>query len=312
MHNSAIYFRRANDLLKEINLEKVHLVRKATLKLIQIRKYTSEMAESSGMKAPALTACVTTTLLGYGLCQELCQRFVLEYVLKYKRQDISLIFMSNPKQGHTKEDHLLVYIGNIKVPEELIIGKGSSDTIIEPEKINQNLDEFLQNQNDGIFADPLLNCAGFSKEEIFPLTTYCERYNLTHIIAVRSYHRTPLFLESAEEIKTNAKKIAQVIEESYLLPTIEKKVGFFKGDKHINSGTSIKSPNFEGKISQLYKSLALEDNEKGNIQKELDVLKKDAENILIFQQKLAQLYKSLHITEEKKEEIKKEIMSLRQ
>jgi hypothetical protein len=62
-----------------------------------VRQQTLAMANTTpGIIAPGLTACVASTYLKVGLCQELSQRFVLEYCLKYKRKDVSLIVLSNP------------------------------------------------------------------------------------------------------------------------------------------------------------------------------------------------------------------------
>lgn len=181
-----------------------------------MRTLTLEIANSSRIIAPGLTHCVATTLLKVGLCQELSQRFVLEYCIKYKKKDISVVFISNPSEGHKKEDHAFVQIGPLKVPDSLLLGKNPQGTgtgcTINPDEVNQNIMEFFANNKESVCADPLLHCFGNLDSGLTPLLDYCSKYNLTHVIGVRSYHTTPSFVENASAIKSNAVTIAKKVE----------------------------------------------------------------------------------------------------
>lgn len=106
MSNSRVYIERANEILQLLNEEKISSssTRNFNTFLKYARATTTRYA--AGFAAPGFTACVATTLLKTGLCQELSQRFVLEYCIKYREQNISLIILSNPTVGHTKNDDL--------------------------------------------------------------------------------------------------------------------------------------------------------------------------------------------------------------
>lgn len=162
-----------------------------------------------------ITACAATTYAGVGLCQDLSQRFVLEYVLAQKRTNISLIFISKPGE-HSATSHVFVYIGNLKVPDHLITGRGNSSVRVD---LNSTftVQELMLANTTGIYVDPLLECYGSDDrdERLRPLFDYIVRYGTTVVTGVRDYSNTTAFTPLAPEIQDKAKIIArQVIADS--------------------------------------------------------------------------------------------------
>ena len=175
-------------------------------KLNKIRKVTAR--EASKMPGPGLTACVATTLLKVALCQELAQRFALEYCIRYKKQDISLIFLQNVK--NVGENHTIVYMGLPKAPKHLFLGSGNHDLTFDM-NAGQGLQEFLNNNKSGILVDPLLQCLGDSEDELKPLLQFCEERAVTHVVGIRSYHTALMLVDNAPIIKKNAVGIAALL-----------------------------------------------------------------------------------------------------
>lgn len=187
--------RRARDILAKLQSENI-VTDNATLAKMRfdvIRRVTMQCADKAAMIEPALTAYVATTLLQAGLCQEHAHRFVLEYCLQYKEQDVSIVFTSNPVIGRQISDHAFVVIGQVNAAE---IG-------------SQTLSDFLRVNNESVIVDPLFPCAGNSDGGIEPLTSFCENNHITHVIGIKSYHQTPEFVHRAATIKENANKVAQ-------------------------------------------------------------------------------------------------------
>lgn len=177
-----------------------------------IRKLATKTSLEMNIVAPGLTQCVATTLLKVGLCQELSQRFILEYILKYKNQNISLIMLSNPDVGCKEEDHMLVILGPVQAPDYLYIGKNTGvGSTFSPKDANQLLTEFLEANKNNVIADPLLHCFGNIDEGLSPLQEYCQKYNLTHVVGVRSFRETPYLVQNAPIIKKNAGDLAEKI-----------------------------------------------------------------------------------------------------
>lgn len=176
----------------------------------KIRRVTNFIAQSAGVIAPGMTSCVANTLLKVGLCNELSQLFALEYCLNYKKQDVCIVFTCNPDLGDRNTDHAFVIIGKINAPNNLFVGRGDGDSLVtSPKKINQSLITFLTNNKESVIADPLLNCSGNLDAGLSPLLDYFKTYNITHVMAIKSYHATPLFIENAGLVKQNAKMIAE-------------------------------------------------------------------------------------------------------
>src|SRR3990167_5087773 len=210
----AQYIQRANDIFELLSKEKIISSGGADFseKLNLARGLTAQLAHASGIIAPNLTACVATTLLKVGLCQELAQRFVLEYILQYQDTDIGLIFLVNIDDP-SKSNHALVYIGSVTVPEQLMMGRGSGKLMIDPTKNNQSLSDFFEKNkaNEGILADPLFHCAGISIEEIMAMIIYCGQYAIKHVCGVRPYNNIPHLIKNVWTIKNNAIHIAQTL-----------------------------------------------------------------------------------------------------
>jgi len=209
------YFERAKKILQIIQEEKISSLpkNKAFGKALEsARQLTQAAAIEAKMIGPGLVGCVATTLMGMGLCQELSQRFVLEYCILYKEKNVSLIFLSGP---NTKNNHALVLIGSpAGIPDNLYVGRGGSDVLVDMSSVTLSLPEFLAANQQSTLADPLVGCAGISDEEMAPLLKYCSEHRLTHVIGVRSFLNTPSLVENANSIKANAVKISTEIRPS--------------------------------------------------------------------------------------------------
>lgn len=214
MANTRIHFlERAQSLLTLMRSENINSAESdkiSQIKLSAARSYTRQMADSLTCPAPGMTAAVATTFLKVGLCQELTNRFVLEYCLKYTEQNISVVMLSN--LDDPRKNHAIVFIGPIHARDNLFIGKGSAlYSEVNPKEENQTLHEFISENQNGIFADPLLDFAGNSNETLNPLFEYCKKQDITHVVGIRSYFSTPGLLDIAPTIKENARKIANHI-----------------------------------------------------------------------------------------------------
>jgi hypothetical protein len=132
MSKSRVLLERAKTILDILKGEKICSSLEGVgfnRKLNITRELAEKLTIKSGYMAPGLTATTATTLLQVGLCQELSQRFALEYAIKYKANDVHLIFLGNADFKNLNNDnHTLVVIGDIRVSESLFIGRGSSPT----------------------------------------------------------------------------------------------------------------------------------------------------------------------------------------
>jgi hypothetical protein len=171
-----------------------------------IRVLTQKLADTQRILAPGLTACVASTLLKVGLGQELAQRFVLEYCIKYKEKNLALIFLGNPTDP--RKNHVLIIVGKVVVPDNLVIGADGAQVEICPEKNNQKFLDFLQANKENVVVDPLLNCSGISHEGIATLK-HCQKNGIDYVVGVRNYSQTPNLVENASAIKSNAAALAQ-------------------------------------------------------------------------------------------------------
>jgi hypothetical protein len=174
------------------------------------------MKFSADMQVPGMTSSVATTFAGVGLCQELSQRFVLEYVENSRKQDVAVIFISQ-KGRHTPESHAFVFIGEISVPEALFVGRGSALPTITFDH-TLTLNRFIDSHAaKGVFIDPLLGCVGSARGELEPLFDYSRRYGLNIVCGVRDYSRTVGLVEAARNIRTNAEIVAGKVKETLVL-----------------------------------------------------------------------------------------------
>lgn len=211
MRHNVAHLRRAREILSLLDAENIssdenHLMLKVA------RDLTLKMA--NGMSAPGLTSNVATTLCGVGLCQELGQRFVLEYCLKHGEQNVGLVFLHDTGKGN----HVFTYIGTPKIPDDLFIGRGGQATAFSGNR-KTSLDDFITANSDIIFVDPLLKFAG-SADQLQPLIEYCREHEITHVAGVRDYANTSGLVENAAEIKSNAERIAGRIKREATNPAV--------------------------------------------------------------------------------------------
>ena len=168
--------------------------------------------EAKDYPAPGLTANVGLTLLKLGACQELVQRFTLEYFIRFKKADVSLIFANN-KQIGSGDNHSFCLIGKVIVDDALIIGRGSHSMTITKSESFIPIEKFLsQQQKDTLVVDPLLEFSGIANGSCKILLDYCKDHSITHVAAVRQYSN--VFVENAQVIKANAELVADKIKPS--------------------------------------------------------------------------------------------------
>lgn len=202
----------AKDILDIINNEKIcssqdTSEQRTTLRIL--RELTGKFANDSKYIMPGMTANVASTLLKVGLCQELSQRYALEYIIKYKVKNVSLIFTSSLPINDQSKNHLFVYIGNVNAPDRLFLGR-NIHSIMQVET-NQPIETFFANNSTGVFADPLLNCAGNSKEELANLFDYFNTYKITHVIGIKYFEDNERLVENAPGVKQNAALVAEQV-----------------------------------------------------------------------------------------------------
>ena len=210
--------------------------------LTLVRDFTA--TGSAKMLAPNLTANVATTKLGLGLCQELSQRFILEYVLKFKEINVSILFLAKPGVRNGKRDHAFLYLGPLDIPNELFVNQGSSNESTLP-NASQPLLQFLKANQAGVLADPLLGFANVCSGDLTPLFNYSKKYDVTHIIGVRSFANTSGLIENAPVIEKNAELIAGVLR-SRVNSEIRKKLSFLSLFPNPPKSRSIQSLDADG------------------------------------------------------------------
>lgn len=202
----------AKDILDIINNEKIcssqdTSEQRTTLRLL--RELTGQFANDAHYAMPGMTANVASTLLKVGLCQELSQRYALEYMIKYKSSEISLIFTSSLPIGSQHETHGFVYIGRVNAPDALFLGR-NLNTLIQVQT-NQPIETFFANNTSGVFVDPLLNCSGNSPAELAKLFVYFNQYKITHVVGVKFFKDNDRLVENAPVLKQNAAQIAEQV-----------------------------------------------------------------------------------------------------
>lgn len=190
----------------------------AARKLLDLaRKSLMPLAQLRQMPGPGMTSSIATTLLGVGLCEELSQRFALEYILKYQDQQVNLVFLANPDSMH--DNHFVVLIGDVNAPDHLIKGRGASEISIYPKEC-QPIKSFFEKNPRAVIADPLLDAVCVVGEDMALLNAYCHAHKITHVAGIRSYKETPHLLETAPSIKANAIRLC-----SEFLPIVHRLVG---------------------------------------------------------------------------------------
>ncbi len=155
-------------------------------------------------QAPELTKNVAATFFGIGLCQEVSQRFIFEYARQYQVQNIGLIFLAG-----IKNTHVLAYIGDLnKVNDPLLIGRGSSSGAINHNS-RTDLKEFINRNSNLIYVDPLLNMVA-THDSVHTLLAYCQRSEITQVIAIRDFSNTPGLILALPQVERNARQLAQM------------------------------------------------------------------------------------------------------
>ncbi len=208
--------KQAKDILSILDNAKIvkgrENLQSAPARLDVVRQMMHSTVRRTGkFDSSGLLITTATTFFRIGLCQELTNRFLLEYCLKYKKNDVTVIILGNPTLGHRPVDHMLVVLGPIKAPSSLVMGLDPIGAcILNSNKANQSLIDFFKNNNNSVFVDPLLDCFGNSKEELYPLMQYCDKHDLTHVIGIFPYHLNNI-AEKAELIKSNAYELATSI-----------------------------------------------------------------------------------------------------
>lgn len=209
LDRTATYRTRASEIIKSLQEEKISSDSNNSQfnrKLNHLRQIVPAYVEAQNVFAPSMTAVTAITLLGVGLCLELSQRFALEYCLKYGENNVSLIMMM-ASDNSQKENHMMLAIGDVKYPENLLVGKTMS---VDPKDRNQALPDFFKENKHIIFADPLLNCFGNTDKELKPMHEFCEVNGITHVFAVRPFSHLEGFVKNAKGIKENAEKFAKL------------------------------------------------------------------------------------------------------
>lgn len=190
---------------EDSNLEK----RKRINQFIKILRPVTEK-EAQAFPAPGFTGCVALTLLKFGACQELIHRFTLEYFLRFKRDDISLIFAGGQDIG-SGDNHSFCLIGRVVVDDALIIGRVSN--VIAKSEFFIPIDKFLAQQpDDTLIVDPLLDFSDVANRSNKTLSHYCKDHKITHVVAVRQYSID--YVNNASVIKMNAEFVANKIKPS--------------------------------------------------------------------------------------------------
>ena len=180
-------------------------------KLNIVRTLASATAQTHKYPMEGLTACLATTYHQVGNCMELSQRFCFEYIKRYGDQQVALLFIHNDSNVH--ENHAIVMVGpfvDTRFNERLITGR--SNCLINPSQA-VDLQTFLQNQHpECFFVDPfLLSVSTQANTLSVESVKYCERYGLTNVVAMKSYHTTVSLSQNISVVEQNARILAAEI-----------------------------------------------------------------------------------------------------
>lgn len=177
--------------------------------LSRLRNTTLRLVAEQQVTAPGFTSNSAVTLAKLGAYQELCQRFILEYSLKYKAQDISLLFLGNRDEANPGKGLVVLLVGNISCSKDLLIGSGDSSTQIPHASHRVQLSNFLKSQHvNCIIVNPLTHSYFNLKKNYDSFISYCEHNKSTHVIAVRNYSQAGMLIKNAPNIKEKAQEIA--------------------------------------------------------------------------------------------------------
>jgi hypothetical protein len=159
------------------------------------------LSEAKSNPAPGLTRCAALTLLKVAACQDLTQRFALEYFLRFRSAPVSLVFAAD--ENDLSKNHCFAIVGQSTFNEGLIVSGGK---IVE-KKFYIPVSDFLnRQQKDSVVADPLLDFTETAQGACTPLLNYCSRHHITHIVGIAPYSER--IVGVADQIKANAVGLA--------------------------------------------------------------------------------------------------------
>lgn len=175
------------------------------LKLQSLREYIPTILPKT-MPAPGMTTSVVLTLLKVGACQELTQRVALEYFLRFKKANFSVIFTANI-HDMIYSNHCFGLVGGAVAKDELFIGRGNNPCTVPSKDHFIPLKQFLSQQKENaVIIDPLLNFTCDVHSSCEPLLEYCKKYNIEYITGIREFSQ--LAADNAETINSNAKFVS--------------------------------------------------------------------------------------------------------
>lgn len=211
--------RHAQELMEALKKEGIKTPENASpypKKLLDhLRALSDQFASEMKFPAPGLTSCIAVTLFKFAACQELSQWFSLEWIIKTRAQDVSILFLGNPA-NMTGDNHALCLLGPTAIPESLLLGKGARSAAIRMDQTFPTLEEFLRSQPaDALLADPLLGTVELISGENRRLQEYCRAHAITHVVGVKAYAGTVGLLENAEIVKANARLVFGKMEKEF-------------------------------------------------------------------------------------------------
>ena len=208
--------KRILDKLSQENIVSLEIANRSNcIKLDKFRNAIWETAQARKVFSPGLTSSAAVTLLKVAGCNELSQRFILEYCLSVKIAEAKLVFLANAH--NPRENHAFVLLGEVRAPKELF-GQGSFEVSTDR---NPSISEFLKIQEKNtVMVDPLLGSFGDSDSIAADLTTYCGKHGITHVTAIVEYG-APVLIEQAETIKANAVMLAAEVNKDQALKLLD-------------------------------------------------------------------------------------------
>lgn len=179
-------------------------IKEINVRLNQLRPLVNSLAKQ--YPAPGWTGAVALTYLKVGACEELVNRFALEYFIRFQAGEVSVIFCAN-NENLNGDNHCFCLVGDVLTNEELLIGRGNQPAVIAPKEHFVNLKDFLSKQKEECFVvDPLLNFVDRAQSSCNTLHDYSRLHNITHVIGIRKF---PIdFVKNAGIVQQNAQKVA--------------------------------------------------------------------------------------------------------
>lgn len=149
---------------------------------------------------------VALTLAGVGLCQELTQRVVAEYVLRTGHANVSLI-VAFPHSGRTDKGHMLAFVGELNLDKRLSMTDGAVN--IGPSAPSVAFEVFAcSNLDNGFIVDPSLGVVASCMEELGPISEYLNQFGSPHIYGFKNYSAIPGVSASMADVFRAAKIVA--------------------------------------------------------------------------------------------------------